>query len=33
MTSHGPDAECFEKNSTMSLSAEKIAEGAMVGEK
>jgi len=30
MTSHGPDAECFEKNSTMQLTPQKIAEGTMV---
>jgi homogentisate 1,2-dioxygenase len=29
MTSHGPDAECFEKNSTMELKPAKIAQGTM----
>lgn len=29
MTSHGPDAECFDENSTMSLTPRKIAEGTM----
>jgi len=30
MTSHGPDAQCFEVNSTMPLTPRKIAEGTMV---
>jgi len=30
MTPHGPDAECFNKNSMMSLTPQKIAEGTMV---
>lgn len=29
MTPHGPDSECFEKNSTMELNPIKIAEGTM----
>lgn len=30
MTPHGPDAECFEKNSTAELKPERVAEGTMV---
>lgn len=30
MTPHGPDAICFEKNSTAVLKPERIAEGTMV---
>ena len=30
MTPHGPDMECFEKNSTMELKPQKIAVGTMV---
>lgn len=30
MTPHGPDAECFEKNSTVKLEPERVAEGTMV---
>lgn len=30
MTPHGPDAECFEKNSTADLEPERVAEGTMV---
>uniref|UniRef100_A0AAQ5X842 Homogentisate 1,2-dioxygenase n=1 Tax=Amphiprion ocellaris TaxID=80972 RepID=A0AAQ5X842_AMPOC len=29
MTPHGPDADCFEKNSTAELSPERVAEGTM----
>lgn len=30
MTPHGPDYECFEKNSTAELKPERVAEGTMV---
>lgn len=30
MTPHGPDTECFEKNSTAELKPERVAEGTMV---
>lgn len=30
MTPHGPDAECFEKNSRAELKPERVAEGTMV---
>lgn len=30
MTPHGPDYECFEKNSTSELKPERVAEGTMV---
>lgn len=30
MTPHGPDTECFEKNSTTELKQERVAEGTMV---
>lgn len=30
MTPHGPDADCFNKCSTMDLKSEKIAVGTMV---
>lgn len=30
MTPHGPDADCFEKNSTAELKPERIADGTMV---
>lgn len=30
MTPHGPDADCFEKNSTAELKPERVAEGTMV---
>lgn len=30
MTPHGPDYECFEKNSTAGLKPERVAEGTMV---
>lgn len=30
MTPHGPDADCFEKNSTAELQPERVAEGTMV---
>lgn len=30
MTPHGPDADCFEKNSTADLQPERVAEGTMV---
>lgn len=30
MTPHGPDADCFENNSTAELKPERVAEGAMV---
>lgn len=30
MTPHGPDTECFEKNSTADLKPERVAEGTMV---
>lgn len=30
MTPHGPDADCFEKNSTAKLKPERVAEGTMV---
>lgn len=33
MTPHGPDVECFEKNSTAELKPERIAEGTMVKKK
>lgn len=33
MTPHGPDAECFEKNSTAELRPERVAEGTMVKKK
>ena len=33
MTPHGPDAECFEKNSTAELKPERVAEGTMVTKK
>lgn len=33
MTPHGPDAECFEKNSTAELKPERVAEGTMVKKK
>lgn len=33
MTPHGPDAECFEKNSTAKLEPERVAEGTMVKKK
>lgn len=33
MTPHGPDAECFEKNSTAKLKPERVAEGTMVKKK
>ncbi|XP_056155810.1 homogentisate 1,2-dioxygenase [Lampris incognitus] len=29
MTPHGPDADCFEKNSTANLQPERVAEGTM----
>lgn len=32
MTPHGPDADCFEKNSTAVLTPERVAEGTMVSE-
>lgn len=30
MTPHGPDVDCFEKNSTAVLKPERVAEGTMV---
>lgn len=30
MTPHGPDADCFEKNSTAELKPERVADGTMV---
>lgn len=33
MTPHGPDTECFEKNSTAELKPERVAEGTMVKTK
>lgn len=30
MTPHGPDADCFQKNSTAELKPERVAEGTMV---
>ena len=30
MTPHGPDGDCFEKNSTSVLTPERVAEGTMV---
>lgn len=33
MTPHGPDADCFEKNSTAELKPERVAEGTMVKKK
>lgn len=30
MTPHGPDADCFNKSSTMKLSPKKVAENSMV---
>lgn len=30
MTPHGPDLDCFEKNSTAALKPERVAEGTMV---
>lgn len=30
MTPHGPDVDCFEKNSTAPLKPERVAEGTMV---
>lgn len=33
MTPHGPDADCFEKNSVAKLKPERVAEGTMVHTK
>lgn len=33
MTPHGPDTECFEKNSSAELKPERVAEGTMVSKK
>ncbi len=33
MTPHGPDTECFEKNSSAELKPERVAEGTMVKKK
>lgn len=30
MIPHGPDADCFEKNTTAKLKPERVAEGTMV---
>ena len=30
MTPHGPDTDCFEKNTTSALEPERVAEGTMV---
>lgn len=30
MTPHGPDGDCFQKNSTAELKPERVAEGTMV---
>lgn len=30
MTPHGPDADCFNKSSSMKLSPKKVAENSMV---
>lgn len=30
MTPHGPDMDCFEKNSAADLKPERVAEGTMV---
>lgn len=32
MTPHGPDVDCFEKNSTAELKPERVAEGTMVNK-